>query len=175
VQPLLTAPAQAPSMPACKVLQSTQQPGSVDPSASTYAHKTCEAQLAAKHTCMKAARVLAPSSGIELYTEARMPPTERWPLSWTCSATKIPVRTTSNGQHSLIARFPLMLQALVREAIQLHAIFHFQGIMKENCRALLVSATEACSLYCFRQGTGIADSGKGKKEVPHSISEPCNM
>ena len=36
---------------------------------------------------MKAARVLAPSIGMELYTEARMPPTDRCPFNWICTYT----------------------------------------------------------------------------------------
>ena len=36
-------------------------------------------------TCMKDASASAPASGIELYTDARMPPTERCPLSWICA------------------------------------------------------------------------------------------
>ena len=35
-------------------------------------------------TFIKSAKALAPSMGMELYTEARMPPTERWPFSCTC-------------------------------------------------------------------------------------------
>ena len=39
---------------------------------------------------MKAARALAPSIGMELYTEARMPPTDRCPFNWICTCTNEP-------------------------------------------------------------------------------------
>ena len=37
------------------------------------------------NSAMNTASFCTPSRGMLLYMEARMPPTERWPFSWTCT------------------------------------------------------------------------------------------
>ena len=49
-----------------------------------------DACLDSLRACMKAASVRAPDIGMELYTEARMPPTDRCPFSCTCARKRAP-------------------------------------------------------------------------------------